>query len=204
MEWLLPAVVGALVALVVANLLASHAQVTPPSWAECALTELEAKGAGLRGELDILSDQWRRVGGVCRQSVPTGRAPQSSGSGLVIPPDAKANGQVDFMEGCWSNHTSLTSTRTNSAVVVDYCFDANGTGTRTIQEAEGATCSGQAKAGVTADGTLSINDVGRAACSDGHGYVPTSIRCHRGADGRADCNIVQAGLADVETSFLRR
>jgi hypothetical protein len=229
--WLLPAVAGSVVALAVANVIAPQFQETPPSWGGATLLSLEQKGAALQGEIDSLTDQRAQLGLACQGS---GRPPPSSsastsppppsaqptpqpqsppaqhaeappsGSTLVIPPDAKATKKVDFMEGCWKSQASLVSRANGRPIIVDYCFDANGNGKRKLQEAGGLTCTGRAKATMSANGDLFITDVGPAACSDGQsGYSANTIQCSSGAEGRADCHGESSSNNKWDASFHR-
>jgi hypothetical protein len=112
---------------------------------------------------------------------------QARGEEMTIPDAARKNKDVSFLEGCWNSRTDLRSDRTNEPLGVQYCFEANGQGTRSITKPESQDrCFGSARAKFDSAGRLIINS-DRAACNKGGGFMPESVECSS-ADGKADCS----------------
>jgi hypothetical protein len=107
-------------------------------------------------------------------------APQKDAP-LTIPDDAKEKNDLSFLEGCWRCETGLVNARTRQPVIVEYCFDKNGNGRRSVNERNGAACNGQARAGFDQGGKLRI-DADNAPCPGGNGYVPQTVECVGDAD----------------------
>jgi hypothetical protein len=102
-------------------------------------------------------------------------APQKDAP-LTIPDDARQKNDLSFLDGCWRCETGLVNSRTRRPVIVEYCFDKNGNGRRTVDERGGGNCSGPARAGFDGGGKLRI-DAGNAPCPGGSGYVPQTVEC---------------------------
>jgi len=102
-------------------------------------------------------------------------APQKDAP-LTIPDDAKEKNDLSFLEGCWRCETGLVNSRTRQPVIVEYCFDKNGNGRRSVNERNGSTCNGPARAGFDSGGKLRI-DANNAPCPGGSGYVPQTVEC---------------------------
>ena len=102
-------------------------------------------------------------------------APQKDAP-LVIPDDARQKNDLSFLDGCWRCETGLVNSRTRRPVIVEYCFDKNGNGRRSVDERGGATCNGPARAGFDNGGKLRI-EAGNAPCPGGSNYVPQTVEC---------------------------
>ena len=112
---------------------------------------------------------------------------QARGEEMRIPDDARKNNDVSFLEGCWNSETGLRSDRTREPIGVQYCFDANGHGTRTITKPQsGDRCVGSVRAKFDSSGRLRIDSDG-APCGKGGGFVPEQVDCSS-AGGKADCS----------------
>ena len=112
---------------------------------------------------------------------------QAKGEEMRIPDDARKNNDVSFLEGCWNSETGLRSDRTREPIGVQYCFDANGSGTRTItKQQSNDRCVGPVRAKFDSSGRLRIDSDG-APCGKGGGFVPEQVDCSS-AGGKADCS----------------
>ena len=112
---------------------------------------------------------------------------QAKGEEMRIPDDARKNNDVSFLEGCWNSETGLRSDRTKEPIGVQYCFDANGRGSRTVTKPQsGDRCVGSVRAKFDSSGRLVIDSDG-APCNKGGGFVPELVQC-TSAGGKADCN----------------
>lgn len=109
---------------------------------------------------------------------------------LVIPEDAARNNDLSFLEGCWTNATTLRDGRTRKPIRSTYCFDKNGQGTRTEQGiGHDLSCRGGASARFV-NGQLRITASEAACTSRGRGrgkYPREAIVCDRTKDGTANC-----------------
>ncbi|MDR2487981.1 MAG: SrfA family protein [Desulfovibrio sp.] len=111
---------------------------------------------------------------------------QAQGEEMRIPDDAKRNKDVSFLEGCWNSETGLRSDRTHEPIGVQYCFDANGQGTRTITKHQSRDrCVGSVRSRFDSSGRLII-DADGSPCNKGGGFVPELVECSS-TDGKADC-----------------
>lgn len=111
---------------------------------------------------------------------------QARGEDLSIPESAKKNNDMSFLEGCWDSDSGLFAQNTGEPITVQYCFDANGRGSRTIQKSRSNDrCVGSVRAKFDALGALHI-DADGAACGRGGGFVPQQVECTQGA-GSANC-----------------
>ena len=103
------------------------------------------------------------------------------GDPLTIPPDAAENRDLSFLKGCWVSTTDLFNFDSKEPITVQYCFDENGKGTRTVQEKGGSRCAGPLQARFDSAGKLVI-DGSSAACNSGGRFVPQRVQC----SGRGD------------------
>lgn len=115
---------------------------------------------------------------------------QKPSKNLVIPKDAARNNDLSFLEGCWTNATTLRDGRTRKPIRSTYCFDKNGRGTRTEQGiGHDLRCRSTASAGFV-NGRLRISAT-EAICSSGGKsrgrYPKEAILCDRTVDGTANC-----------------
>jgi hypothetical protein len=112
---------------------------------------------------------------------------QKKGEDLKIPDAARKNNDMGFLEGCWNSASGLADS-SGDPVVVTYCFDAKGNGTRAItRKQRGDRCAGPVQARFDGSGKLLI-DADGAACPRGSAFVPHRVECVPGAGGHADCN----------------
>ena len=103
----------------------------------------------------------------------------AKGDTLEIPDGAREKNDLSFLEGCWYCETGLFSSATGEPVTVLYCFDANGQGSRTIQEQKtGGKCQGPVRAQFDSSGQLRIRG-GAAGCSSGGAFVPQTVECEQ-------------------------
>lgn len=109
---------------------------------------------------------------------------------LVIPKDAEKNNDLSFLEGCWTNATTLKDGRTGKPIRSTYCFDKNGRGVRTEQGiGHDLSCRSSASARFI-NGRLNISATEAACVSGGRSrgrYPKEAILCDRTVDGRANC-----------------
>ncbi|MBQ1421083.1 MAG: hypothetical protein IIZ02_06625, partial [Desulfovibrio sp.] len=96
---------------------------------------------------------------------------------LHIPDRAARDNDLSFLEGCWRSDSGLLNRETREPIIAEYCFNAQGRGTRLIRESKKRQdCTGPATARFS-QGRLII-DAGPAKCSrDGSGYVPQRVEC---------------------------
>ncbi|THB64319.1 MAG: hypothetical protein D6E12_15020 [Desulfovibrio sp.] len=112
---------------------------------------------------------------------------------LIIPEDAEETGDMEFLEGCWLSETGLVNMDTGEPVTVKYCFDANGQGTREIQDMRGM-CSGPASASMAPDGSLNIQ-ARQSPCNFGDvAYIESTVDCRGDQDRRAVCHGQEGGV----------
>ena len=76
---------------------------------------------------------------------------------LAIPPDAAANNDLSFLQGCWIAKSTACSDPAKPTIDL-YCFDMNGRGTRTVidQHGRGDTYCGGLQASFDSQGRLLI------------------------------------------------
>jgi hypothetical protein len=119
---------------------------------------------------------------------PKPKAPvQKKGEDLKIPEEARKNKDMRFLEGCWNSDSGLVDS-SGDPVIVTYCFDDKGNGTRAInRQKKGDRCAGSVRARFDGSGKLLI-DADGAACPRGSAFVPHRVECLPGAGGDARCN----------------
>ena len=175
--------------------------------AGAALADERAKQAEYQAEYDDLVRQAALKRQACQLAPPVTPRPKPvtdpgqptdadrSRDQMKIPP--KKTNSTDFLEGCWRAHEGLTENSggksTGKTLKVTFCFNKDGTGSRTIRYNEdGAKCVGPVKAGW--DGDILKVDVDEAICEGDHGrYNPAVDRCKRGNEGVARCDEVPKG-----------
>jgi hypothetical protein len=112
---------------------------------------------------------------------------QKKGEDLKIPEDARKNNDMGFLEGCWNSDSGLVDS-SGDPVIVTYCFDDKGNGTRAIsRKQKGDRCAGSVRARFDRSGKLLI-DADGAACPRGSAFVPHRVECLPGTGGDANCN----------------
>ena len=110
----------------------------------------------------------------------------AKGQDMEIPKDAAKNNDLSFLEGCWTSETGLHNSSTGEPIVVTYCFDANGGGTRTINGQEkGDRCVGPVRAKF--QGQNLVMNADGASCNKGNGYYGQDVNCAQGANNKAQC-----------------
>ncbi|MDR1947446.1 MAG: SrfA family protein [Desulfovibrio sp.] len=122
------------------------------------------------------------------EQAPKPKAPrQKKGEDLKIPEDARKNNDMSFLEGCWNSDSGLVDS-SGDPVIVTYCFDGKGSGTRAItRKQKGDRCAGPVRARFDQSGKLLI-DADGAPCPRGSAFVPHRVECLPGAGGDASCN----------------
>lgn len=105
----------------------------------------------------------------------TAREKPKPGQALRIPPDAPAQGDLAFLEGCWQGtRPEYYSKRT---IKECFCFGTNGSGKRrVIDPSGGRMCIGATRAHLSKDGVLSVTSSG-AACTDGERWGSAEMVC---------------------------
>lgn len=111
---------------------------------------------------------------------PEPRPKPRRGEDMKIPRGAAQKKDLSFLEGCWTSETGLTSSRTGGPVVVEYCFDKNGRGSRIEREQGGDVCRGPGRARF--EGNRLYMESEYARCPDGRNYVPHWIECTGSGD----------------------
>ncbi len=109
------------------------------------------------------------------------------GDALVIPPGARENNDLSFLEGCWVSETGLVDWNEYKPIDVRYCFDANGRGTREVKMENGTRCIGPLRARFDPNGKLRMN-ADSAPCDRGSFFEPEQVECTEGSGGKADCD----------------
>jgi hypothetical protein len=109
------------------------------------------------------------------------------GDPLVIPPGARENNDLSFLEGCWKSETGLVDWDEYKPIDVRYCFDTNGRGTREVKMENGTRCIGPLRARFDPNGKLRMN-ADSAPCDRGSFFEPEQVECTQGAGGKADCD----------------
>ena len=110
--------------------------------------------------------------------------------------------KTDFLEGCWRAQDELfeiiDGKRTGRKLKATYCFNKDGTGTRTIRyEKDNVKCVGPMTAR-RIDDILTI-DLGNAPCEANHGnFVAATAKCRRGQAGEARCDQIPTGSKKPE------
>ena len=120
---------------------------------------------------------------------------------LRIP--VQPNGDLGFLEGCWRARDGLHVDGGKDAgkeVKVTYCFNKDGTGTRTIRYNEDRSrCRGALTAKL--DGDKLTFAVGAATCEGGHSDFPAANDvCRRGDEGVARCD--EISVTSVKPNFV--
>ena len=143
---------------------------------------------------------------------PTLRPPadQSSTNGnnppaeaLKIPPPGSNSQGVGFLQGVWKSKTSLYDRATGKPLTQTYSFDKQGKGTVTIYRADSSQCKGEARAQMTANGGVRIQDTGPVVCPDGTTYAPSVTQCERGKNGEANCTGVNKAGSTYHVEIAR-
>jgi hypothetical protein len=105
---------------------------------------------------------------------------------LTIPPQAKAGGGTDFLNGKWTSRGGLMDSRTGLPASVEYDFQG-GKGKVTITRGDGTTCVGNSSATMQG-GKLVITGQDDPRCGDGSSFGRSTVECTQGASGAAKCS----------------
>ncbi len=102
---------------------------------------------------------------------------------LVLPDDIVETKDLSFLEGRWRSFTELVSKKTNKRVILEYVFNADGTGITTVFRESAERCSAQVNAKITNEGKLVIADQTDIPCGDGSSFNKSLIICEVGTSG---------------------
>ncbi|NLY27174.1 MAG: hypothetical protein GX049_06440 [Alcaligenaceae bacterium] len=110
---------------------------------------------------------------------------QSTGSSLVIPPNATDNQTPDFLNGNWQASSGLQDSQTGLPIRLNYQFH-NGQGKVMVNRGNGQECSAAVSAAMQ-QGVLGITPGGPANCTDGTTFVLPPVRCSPNGNADARC-----------------
>jgi len=122
---------------------------------------------------------------------------------LKIPPPGSNSQGLGFLQGEWKSKTSLYDRATGKPLTQTYSFDKQGKGTVTIYRADSSQCKGEARAQMTANGGVRIQDTGPVVCPDGTTYAPSVTQCERGKTGEATCTGVNKAGSTYHVEIAR-
>ena len=110
-----------------------------------------------------------------------------------IPEGDWTEGDVSFLEGCWTLVTDYSITRTDTGEEYrtrdwQMCFDQSGRGSQTLNFDNGLSCNGGVDARFDPSGELVVVDQGMVPCDSGVGIDQRIMRCFRLPDGTAACS----------------
>jgi hypothetical protein len=111
---------------------------------------------------------------------------------MVVPPEAKKNGDVAFLHGEWRSRTGVATAQGEKDLRPDYTLDDKGKGKVSFVQENGSTCEAPAEARWDS-GKLVIEEKANPKCSDGRTYARNVVNCEVGADGVAQCKGSQPG-----------
>jgi hypothetical protein len=121
----------------------------------------------------------------------------AQGEPLTLPP-ALPDGPAQFLNGQWRVNGGIQDKLTGRPLQLQYNFD-HGTGTVSVRQSNGVTCSGMSKGSVQ-QGALNITNPEQMKCSDGSNFMGPTIACKTKASGHADC----VGNNDGDKTFPLR
>jgi hypothetical protein len=122
---------------------------------------------------------------------------------LNIPPQASSRNDLGFLQGCWINSSNLYNQSNSAPLLMQYCFDENGKGSRTVQQPDGGLCTGPLQASFDNSGNLLL-EAGAANCAAGGQYIPQRIEC-RGSGDSTNCQGREQGQdKQWQATFHRR
>lgn len=110
-------------------------------------------------------------------------------------PATLLNGPAQFLNGEWRVNGGIQDKLTGRPLQLKYNF-VQGSGTVSVRQSSGVTCSGPASGNVQ-QGALSITNPEQMKCSDGSNFIVPTIECKSPAAGHADC----IGSNDGEKTF---
>jgi hypothetical protein len=118
---------------------------------------------------------------------------------MTIPTTPNKENPLDFIKGCWVAHDNLQEIvggkETGQTVIVTLCFNADGTGSRTIKyNQDGSVCRGAIRAHL--DGENLTIDLDNAICDGPHGtFNSARAVCRRAPNGEAHCDETGEGAS---------
>lgn len=121
----------------------------------------------------------------------------AQGEPLTLPP-ALPDGPAQFLNGQWRVNGGIQDKLTGRPLQLQYNFD-HGTGTVSVRQSNGVTCTGASKGSVQ-KGALNITNPEQMKCSDGSNFMGPTIACKSKASGHADC----VGNNDGDKTFPLR
>ena len=220
MRWFFPAALGFFLTLALAMLLLLLVpglwplRSTEPTGQDLALLTERHREADLRRDLALLEERYLAQLLECRTLAQAEEEPEVApetpveepvaepveepvqeppSDDLVIPEEAEQTGDMEFLMGCWLSETGLVNMDTGQPVTVKYCFNADGQGTREIDDERGF-CSGPASASMGPDGALRV-EAQAAPCDFGAvSYIPSVVSCRGDEDRRAVCHGEEGGV----------
>ena len=122
---------------------------------------------------------------------------------LKIPPPGSNSQGLGFLQGEWKSKSGLYDRATGKPLTQTYSFDKQGKGTVTIYRADSSQCKGEARAQMTANGGVRIQDTGPVVCPDGTTYAPSVTQCERGKTGEATCTGVNKAGSTYHVEIAR-
>jgi hypothetical protein len=122
---------------------------------------------------------------------------------LKIPPPGSNSQGIGFLQGEWKSKSGLYDRATGKPLTQTYSFDKQGKGTVTIYRADSSQCKGEARAQMTANGGVRIQDTGPVVCPDGTTYAPSVTQCERGKTGEATCTGVNKAGSTYHVEIAR-
>ncbi|MBU9834617.1 hypothetical protein J1786_07295 [Rahnella sp. L72c] len=108
----------------------------------------------------------------------------AQGEPLTLPP-ALSDGPAKFLSGQWRVNGGIQDKLTGRPLQLQYNFD-HGTGTVSVRQSNGVTCSGTSQGSVQ-QGALNITNPEQMKCSDGSNFMGPTIACKSKTSGHADC-----------------
>jgi hypothetical protein len=136
----------------------------------------------------------------CKPVVPPKAEPQEP-QGLS--PEALERKDLNVFNGDWKLITELTSSRTGELILINFSFDARGSGTATILEKGGNVCSGGVSLDIKSANSFNV-DMSRLQCKDGTAYNKNFAQCVvRKGNKLADC-VMKCQNGSCDAVFERR
>ncbi len=213
MRWFLPLASGFFVVFIVFSIItggkvvASYAPVQLAPTGDVTLTNEMKKGAKLQYDLNALRSLALQKREECKE-LPFSSL-EKPAAFAVLPgneiklPSNSGSSDVSFIQGCWNSDAGLSDSVTNNPVIVKYCFDSAGNGSRSIFHAS-YVCTGTAIAAMRENGELVIKDMEKATCSGqvSKSYNPYTTVCQNDGNGKVRC--LMQNLKDKENKLTTK
>lgn len=163
---------------------ASEARTAEPP-AASALDAALARNRELRAERDGLRAGLAEKAATCPSppAAPAKEAPPRRSNELQVPSDAGQGKAPGFLQGVWRCDSDLSTP--SEPVVVEYVFDAKGTGQISIKTSD-RICAASAKASMDPSGALRIESDPTIPCSQGNPIEGQVVLC-RGKGTQTTC-----------------